>query len=310
MSKCLGWRERPPAVALPGVSARAGLPLSPARDYPCASDEAPDHRRGGHARQRRAGGGKRRGPRVGRAVARGARHQRSRRASPPRSPPRSPTRSSTVPPTPMSTVPRRILMRPARSTRPARACSPRPQRQPAPGSSTSRPTTSSTGPRPHRTWSPIRPVRVPSTGRPSCWASGPSRWPRPDRHTVVRSSWLFGTGGSSFPATMLRLAAERDTLDRRRRPARLSDLHGPPGACAGATSPPPQSLPGVVHVAASGECTWYEFAVEIMRATNTHDRGPARSPRISFRVRPAARPTACCALSVPTRRPCRTGATA
>jgi dTDP-4-dehydrorhamnose reductase len=24
-----------------------------------------------------------------------------------------------------------------------------------------------------------------------------------------------------------------------------------------------------VHVAASGECTWYEFAVEIMRATHT-----------------------------------------
>ena len=90
----------------------------------------------------------------------------------------------------------------------------------------------------------------------------------PDRHTVVRSSWLFGTRGSSFPATMLRLAAERDTL------AVVDDQRGCP-TFTGHLAPvlvrlaTVQSLPGVVHAAASGECTWYEFAVEIMRATNT-----------------------------------------
>src|SRR5579884_3169966 len=34
----------------------------------------------------------------------------------------------------------------------------------------------------------------------------------PGAHTIVRSSWLFGTSGPCFPATMLRLASERDTL--------------------------------------------------------------------------------------------------
>ncbi len=34
----------------------------------------------------------------------------------------------------------------------------------------------------------------------------------PDRHTIVRSSWLFGAGGPCFPATILRVAAERDEL--------------------------------------------------------------------------------------------------
>ena len=34
----------------------------------------------------------------------------------------------------------------------------------------------------------------------------------PQTHTIVRSSWLFGTAGPCFPATMLRLAAEHDTL--------------------------------------------------------------------------------------------------
>src|SRR5581483_3480022 len=34
----------------------------------------------------------------------------------------------------------------------------------------------------------------------------------PERHTIVRSSWLFGTGGPCFPATILRLAQEREEL--------------------------------------------------------------------------------------------------
>ena len=34
----------------------------------------------------------------------------------------------------------------------------------------------------------------------------------PDTHTIVRSSWLFGAGGPCFPATISRLAAERDEL--------------------------------------------------------------------------------------------------
>ena len=77
----------------------------------------------------------------------------------------------------------------------------------------------------------------------------------PDRHTVVRSSWLFGTAGSCFPATMLRLAAERDTLsvvdDQRGCPTFTGHLA--PALVQLATR---QELPGIVHVAASGECSW------------------------------------------------------
>ncbi len=83
------------------------------------------------------------------------------------------------------------------------------------------------------------------------------------RHTVVRTSWLFGTAGPCFPATMLRLAAERDSLKV------VDDQVGCPTFTAHlaptlVTLATEQSVPGVVHVAASGECSWFEFAREIL----------------------------------------------
>lgn len=90
----------------------------------------------------------------------------------------------------------------------------------------------------------------------------------PERHTIVRTSWLFGTAGACFPATMLRLAAERDTLTV------VDDQIGCPTftghlAQALVRLASSERIPGVVHVSAAGQCSWYEFAMEIMRATGT-----------------------------------------
>ncbi len=86
----------------------------------------------------------------------------------------------------------------------------------------------------------------------------------PDSHTVVRSSWLFGAGGRCFPKTILRLASERDHLDV------VSDQVGCPTftrhlatALVGLAPDPP---PGVLHVAASGSCSWCGFARAIVAA--------------------------------------------
>ncbi len=86
----------------------------------------------------------------------------------------------------------------------------------------------------------------------------------PARHTIVRSSWLFGAGGPCFPATILRLAAERDELKV------VADQVGCPtftGHLAaaivdlGARAPRPV---GLLHVAGAGSCSWYEFAREVV----------------------------------------------
>jgi dTDP-4-dehydrorhamnose reductase len=85
-----------------------------------------------------------------------------------------------------------------------------------------------------------------------------------NRSTIVRSSWLFGTGGRCFPKTMLRLAGERPTLNV------VSDQIGCPtftGHLARALLSLAQDpVPGILHVAGGESCSWYEFATEIIAA--------------------------------------------
>ena len=108
----------------------------------------------------------------------------------------------------------------------------------------------------------------------------------PGTHTTVRSSWLFGAGGPCFPATILRLAAERDELQV------VDDQVGCPtftGHLASALLELCDArLPGLLHVAAGGQCSWFEFAREIVRAARL---GAEVTPIPTSQMpRPAARP--------------------
>jgi dTDP-4-dehydrorhamnose reductase len=110
----------------------------------------------------------------------------------------------------------------------------------------------------------------------------------PDGHTIVRCSALFGTGGPCFPATMLRLAREREELtvvdDQITCPTFTPHLAAALLPLAGA-APRPQ---GVLHVTPAGQCSWYEFAVEIMRRAGAETRiVPASTADVP---RPAPRP--------------------
>lgn len=108
----------------------------------------------------------------------------------------------------------------------------------------------------------------------------------PRRHTIVRSSWLFGAGGPCFPATILRLARERDEL------MVVDDQVGCPtftGHLAAALVDVCVRRPvGVVHLAAGGSCSWYEFAREIVKAAGVSCE--VKPCRTSQMPRPARRP--------------------
>jgi dTDP-4-dehydrorhamnose reductase len=80
---------------------------------------------------------------------------------------------------------------------------------------------------------------------------------------IARTSWLFGRGGKCFPATILKLASTRPELsvvnDQRGSPTFTRDLASALVKLCRADAR------GVVHVTNSGDCTWYEFATEIVR---------------------------------------------
>lgn len=103
---------------------------------------------------------------------------------------------------------------------------------------------------------------------------------------IVRTSWLFGAGGKCFPETILKLAATRPQLDvvndQRGCPTYTVDLAAAIIAlCA-------KNAGGLVHACNAGECTWFDFAREIVSSAglNTEVR-PVSSAKMA---RPAPRP--------------------
>ena len=110
----------------------------------------------------------------------------------------------------------------------------------------------------------------------------------PERHTIVRSSWLFGAGGPCFPATILRLAAERDELkvvdDQIGCPTFTGHLAHALVGLATRQSPPL----GILHVAGGGICSWYEFAREIVAVSGVSCE--VRTCTTAEMPRPATRP--------------------
>lgn len=81
------------------------------------------------------------------------------------------------------------------------------------------------------------------------------------RHFVVRSSWLFGIGGSNFVETMLRLASTQNEVlvvrDQVGSPTYTWHLaYGIVRLIEGVEF-------GIHHMAAGGACSWYDFAREI-----------------------------------------------
>jgi dTDP-4-dehydrorhamnose reductase len=114
----------------------------------------------------------------------------------------------------------------------------------------------------------------------------------PDAGFVVRTAWLYGEHGRSFVGTMLRLAAERETVDV------VDDARGQPtwtralaGGLAelGEAALAGRAAPGVYHATAAGEATWYELARAVFRLGG-HDPDRVRPTTSERYRRPARRP--------------------
>jgi dTDP-4-dehydrorhamnose reductase len=103
---------------------------------------------------------------------------------------------------------------------------------------------------------------------------------------IVRTSWLFGIGGKCFPDTILKLAASRPALDV------VNDQRGSPTYAVDLARAIIQlcrkNATGIVHATNSGNCTWFEFAEEIVRSAGLATTvRPVSSQQMA---RPAPRP--------------------
>jgi len=103
---------------------------------------------------------------------------------------------------------------------------------------------------------------------------------------IARTSWLFGTGGKCFPDTILKLAASRLALDvvddQRGCPTYTVDLARAIIALCR------KQARGIVHVTNAGDCSWFEFAREIVKGAGLKTEvRPVSSQQMA---RPAPRP--------------------
>jgi dTDP-4-dehydrorhamnose reductase len=120
----------------------------------------------------------------------------------------------------------------------------------------------------------------------------------PCRFYVIRTSWLFGHGSSSFVATMWRLMQEREELrvvaDQRGRPTFVDDLARAALQLAGCGTESARAPSGLWHFANQGETSWFDLA-SATRETLERCGAPLRVKRIvpvstSEFPRPASRP--------------------
>ena len=139
--------------------------------------------------------------------------------------------------------------------------------------------------RPYREDDPVDPLNAYGRGK----LAGERRaFEEGDEVLVVRTSWVFGTGGVNFVDTILKRveAGGRELSvvnDQVGRPTFSGDL------AAGIRALVERRVTGVVHFANSGDATWYELAKEALRLSGHEDVALKAVSSEDF-VRPARRP--------------------
>lgn len=110
------------------------------------------------------------------------------------------------------------------------------------------------------------------------------------RHLYVRTSWLYAPWAKNFVRTIAALAKTKEALkvvdDQRGRPTSAEHLARSTLALL------ERDLEGTWHVTDGGECTWFEFAREIVRLTGascvvepcTSAEFPRPAPRPAYSV--------------------------
>ena len=104
---------------------------------------------------------------------------------------------------------------------------------------------------------------------------------------IIRTSWLYSSFGNNFVKTMLRMAQEKEELRV------VNDQVGSPTWAADLAAVTLKIINyfrsnlnkqnwGFFHYSNEGECTWYEFAREIINLAGSIIYNPAKSVSLTF----------------------------
>jgi dTDP-4-dehydrorhamnose reductase len=113
-------------------------------------------------------------------------------------------------------------------------------------------------------------------------------------HLILRTSWVYAARGGNFARTMLRLAAERDTLNV------IDDQIGAPTGAellADVTAHAllrlraTPALSGTYHCVAAGETSWYGYARHVVEAARVAGRPVKVAPDAIRPIPTSAYPT-------------------
>jgi dTDP-4-dehydrorhamnose reductase len=132
-----------------------------------------------------------------------------------------------------------------------------------------------TSERPYREDDPIAPLGV--YGKTKWEGEVAVREEGPENFLIVRTAWVYGIGGRNFVDAIL----EKGTLGE---PLRVvTDQRGSPTYAPDLADALKALLlteaRGVVHVSGGGECSWYEFAREILSSAGQDHLAKPRSAR-------------------------------
>lgn len=110
---------------------------------------------------------------------------------------------------------------------------------------------------------------------------------------VLRVAWIFSPFGSNFVKTMMRLAADRDTVsvvaDQIGNPTSALDIaDGILTVAANLASNPDPAFRGIFHMTAAGDASWADFAEAIFAISAAKTGRPVRVNRISTADYPTA----------------------
>lgn len=137
--------------------------------------------------------------------------------------------------------------------------------------------------RPYREDDPTRPLQVYGKSKRAGELAVLANCPQA---LVIRTAWLYGAYGRNFVKTILTLASQRPGLEV------VDDQRGTPTSAADLAALVPwliaHRLAGVFHATNAGDCTWYEFALCILKLRGL--KTPVAPLSSAAVQRPAQRP--------------------